>query len=326
MKKIVFTLLLSIWALSIKAADVFVETESFTNKGGWVVDQQFMDLMGSPYLLAHGMGTAVSDASTTVSFPESGTYYIYARTFNWTSPWSKEKGPGKFNIKINNKKLSTILGDEDNQWYWQKVGKTSIKKGDKSIALHHLTGFDGRCDAIFFTTDENNIPPADTELLADFRQKYLPQIAKNAGEFDFVVVGAGTAGMCAAIAAARNGSKVALINDRPLLGGNNSSEIRVHLGGRIAIGPYPNLGNILKEFGQTREGNAKPADYYEDQKKMDLIAAEKNITLFINTRANAVTLNSERNKIETIQTQNMRNYYSKLLCLQTVPATVQSAI
>lgn len=305
MKKIVFTLLLSIWALSIKAADVFVETESFANKGGWVVDQQFMDLMGSPYLLAHGMGTAVSDASTTVSFPESGTYYIYARTFNWTSPWSKEKGPGKFNIKINSKKLSTILGDEGNQWYWQKVGKTSIKKGDNTIALHDLTGFDGRCDAIFFTTDENNIPPADTELLADFRQKYLPQIAQNAGEFDFVVVGAGTAGMCAAIAAARNGSKVALINDRPLLGGNNSSEIRVHLGGRIAIGPYPNLGNILKEFGQTREGNAKPADYYEDQKKMDLIAAEKNITLFINTRANAVTLNSERNKIETIQTQNI---------------------
>ena len=39
---------------NVTAADLFVETESFANKGGWAVDQQFMDLMGSPYLLAHG--------------------------------------------------------------------------------------------------------------------------------------------------------------------------------------------------------------------------------------------------------------------------------
>ena len=38
-----------------KAADLLVEAESFTTKGGWKVDQQFMDLMGSPYLLAHGL-------------------------------------------------------------------------------------------------------------------------------------------------------------------------------------------------------------------------------------------------------------------------------
>ena len=38
------------------AADVLVEAESFADKGGWAVDQQFMDLMGSPYLIAHGMG------------------------------------------------------------------------------------------------------------------------------------------------------------------------------------------------------------------------------------------------------------------------------
>ena len=34
------------------AADVLVEAESFADKGGWAVDQQFMDLMGSPYLIA----------------------------------------------------------------------------------------------------------------------------------------------------------------------------------------------------------------------------------------------------------------------------------
>mgnify|MGYP000815544228 FL=1 len=62
---------------NLRAADLFIEAESFSNKGGWKVDQQFMDLMGSPYLLAHGMGVPVDDASTEVTFPEKGEYYVY---------------------------------------------------------------------------------------------------------------------------------------------------------------------------------------------------------------------------------------------------------
>ena len=50
-------------------------------------------------------------------------------------------------------------------------------------------------------------------------------------KYDFVVVGGGIAGICASVAAARKGVSVALIQDRPLVGGNNSSEIRVQLGG-----------------------------------------------------------------------------------------------
>ena len=46
---------------------LFLEAEAFEDLGGWVLDQQFMDLMGSPYLLAHGMGTPVADAVTSVS-------------------------------------------------------------------------------------------------------------------------------------------------------------------------------------------------------------------------------------------------------------------
>ena len=48
---------------------VLVEAESFENLGGWVVDQQFMDQMGSPFLLAHGLGVPVRDAVTTVTLP-----------------------------------------------------------------------------------------------------------------------------------------------------------------------------------------------------------------------------------------------------------------
>ena len=72
--KTVLTFFLLLSFGTIRAADLFVEAESFTHKGGWVVDQQFMDLMGSPYLLAHGMGEPVEDAYTEVTFPETGTY------------------------------------------------------------------------------------------------------------------------------------------------------------------------------------------------------------------------------------------------------------
>lgn len=68
--RVILSLLFLLSLGSVRAADLFVEAESFSNKGGWKVDQQFMDLMGSPYLLAHGMGVPVDDASTEVTFPE----------------------------------------------------------------------------------------------------------------------------------------------------------------------------------------------------------------------------------------------------------------
>ena len=45
---------------------ILVEAEEFANYGGWVLDSQFEMLMGSPYLLAHGLGRCVADAKTTV--------------------------------------------------------------------------------------------------------------------------------------------------------------------------------------------------------------------------------------------------------------------
>jgi len=54
------------------ANTVLVEAESFDDKGGWKVDQQFMDQMGSPFLLAHGYGKPVRDATTRVTLPAAG--------------------------------------------------------------------------------------------------------------------------------------------------------------------------------------------------------------------------------------------------------------
>lgn len=295
-KNILVYFCLLLVCLQTRAASVWLEAENFTNKGGWVVDQQFMDLMGSPYLMAHGMGVPVEDASAKVQIPESGAYCVYVRTFNWTSPWHQGEGPGKFRLKVGNKRFSTVLGCEGNEWKWQYAGKVSLKKGETTISLTDMTGFNGRCDAIYLTTDSKEVPPADKVGLEAFRRRMLdlPVSPVMHQSYDLVVIGGGIAGMCAAAAASRLGCKVALVNDRPVLGGNNSSEVRVHLGGHIEIGPNKGLGRMIREFGHSRKGNAQPGEYYEDEKKAAFIAGEKNITLFSNYRAVSVTMDGTR--------------------------------
>ena len=54
--------------------------------------------------------------------------------------------------------------------------------------------------------------------------------------FEVVVVGGGMSGLCAAIASARHGARTALVHDRPVLGGNASSEIRMHICGALGVG------------------------------------------------------------------------------------------
>ena len=290
-----------------QAADLLVEAESFSNKGGWVVDQQFMDLMGSPYLLAHGMGVPVEDASTEVTFPKRGEYYVYVRTYNWTAPWRQGEGPGRFTLSVGEEKISQVLGCTGEAWMWQKAGKVSVKEKNAVIRLHDLTGFDGRCDAIYFTTKKGDVPPSDLAELDAFRRKalHLPDKVPSAGTYDLVVVGAGIAGMSAAVSAARLGCNVALINDRPVVGGNNSSEIRVHLGGRIEMGPYKELGGLQKEFGPDKGGNAQPAATYEDQKKLDWLAREERVSLFLNYRV--IGVEKEGDRIVAVTAKDIEN-------------------
>ena len=240
MNRITYILLVALFAFIpeyIYSADLWVEAEGFDNKGGWVVDQQFMDQMGSSYLMAHGMGQPVEDAETEINFDKTGVYHVYVRTYNWTSPWYNGEGPGKFRLKLNGETFSAVLGVTGDRWMWQKAGIVEVKQKKNRLALHDLSGFNGRCDAIYFTMDENDIPAADVKTLSEMRYRKLNLTKKtpSAEKFDFVVVGGGIAGMSAAISAARLGCKVALVHDRPVLGGNNSSEVRVHLGGRIQI-------------------------------------------------------------------------------------------
>ncbi len=277
------------------ANTVFVEAESFDTKGGWVVDQQFMDQMGSPYLLAHGAGKPVANASTTVDIPADGTYYIWVRTYNWTAPWTDKEGPGKFKIRIAGKRLKAVLGCTGSGWEWQCAGKIRLRKGSANLELEDFTGFDGRCDAIWLSDSEGDVPPAGLEELEAFRRDALDLPSPRIEKFDFVVVGGGIAGMCAAVSADRFGvGKVALINDRPILGGCNSSEVRVHLGGYVEVGRYPMLGRMIREFGHTKKGNAQPAENYADGAKQQFIDNSDNVTLFAPYRAVDVRMDGDR--------------------------------
>ena len=300
MKKSLLVLMLLSMSLTLSAHSVLVEAEAFDQKGGWAVDQQFMDLMGSPYLIAHGMGIPVADAVTRVTVPAKGHYHVYVRTFNWTAPWTDKEGPGAFRVKVNGKTLKTVVGTTGTAWEWQHAGSIALPAGTVEVALSDITGFDGRCDALFLTTDQTPSLPTALDDLDAFRRQHgtLPLDAADGGDYDLVVVGAGIGGISTALSAARLGLKVALVHDRPILGGNNSSEVRVHLGGKIEIGRYPALGRFLREFGHSTIGNAKPAANYEDEKKEAIIANEPNIHLFRNYHA--VKVNMEGSAIASV--------------------------
>ncbi len=269
---------------------LLIEAESFKNKGGWVIDQQFMDVMGSPFLMAHGLGIPVEDARTTVVIEKTGEYFLFVRTRNWNAHWNQLEPAGQFKISIDKKILDKTYGTGSADWEWAEGGSVKLAKGTHIIALKDLTGFNGRCDAIILSSDPDFVPPNDSKSLSEFRNKKLglPKNPESAGEFDFVVIGGGIAGTCSAISAARLGLKVALIQNRPVLGGNNSSEVRVHLGARINLEPYPELGNLVNEIGPERGGNAQPEMFYENDKKLLAVLEEKNISLFLNFHANEV--------------------------------------
>ena len=297
---------------------LLAEAESFRDLGGWVIDQQFMDEMGSPFLLAHGLGQPVADAVTMVSLPRSGTYHVWVRTRDWTAPWrtpetpaprqARGTPPGRFEVRIDGEPLPHAFGTQRPDWHWQAGGSVHIDGTEATVTLHDLTGFEGRCDAVLLSRDAAFVPPDGGPELAALRDTLSgrPRVAPRAGRFDLVVAGGGIAGICAAVSAARNGLRVALLHDRPVLGGNNSSEVRVWLGGAKKGDMYPRIGDVLSELEQERKAHYGPentADLYEDAKKLSLVEAEPGVSLFLNWRANAV--NTVGGRISSVTAENI---------------------
>jgi len=189
---------------------ILVEAEGFETLGGCQ--------MGSPVVLAHGLGRPVKDAVTAVVVPGAGDYRVWVRTRDWAATFNAPGTPGRFQLLVNDKALAATFGTKGAAWHWQDGGTVTLPQGKATLALHDLTGFDGRCDAIVLTRDATFRPPNAGEAMAAWRRKLLglPATPPDAGEFDLVVVGGGMSGCCAALAAARLGLEVALIQNRPV--------------------------------------------------------------------------------------------------------------
>lgn len=113
--------------------------------------------------------------------------------------------------------------------------------------------------------------------------------------FDFVVVGGGLAGVCAAIAAARGGARTALIQDRPVLGGNSSSEVRVSVSGPGYRIPYAIETGIIHEIileDRWRNHGRFWSGYINtiwDIVLYEWVTREPNLTLYLNTSVREVS-------------------------------------
>ncbi len=140
---------------------------------------------------------------------------------------------------------------------------------------------------------------------------------------DLVIVGGGLAGVCGAITAARSGIKVVLVQDRPLLGGNSSSEVRLWI-----LGATSHMGNnnrwareggvideiLVENTYRNPEGN--PLIF--DTVLLDKVVSEPNITLLLNTAVYHVEKKDEQT-IQSVraycsQSQNEYKLIAPLFC------------
>jgi len=285
---------------------IWVEAQSFADKGGWVVDQQFMDQMGAPYLMARGMGIPCKDAMTSVKVPKRGNYRVWIRANNWNAQWSSEAA-GPFMCMVDGKPLGKMFGRGAEGWLWEDGGVVSIEQHEIQLALRDLTGFNGRCDAILFSKDLDFVPPNAPEALRELRRSALGlgDTAPLAGSYDLVVVGGGAAGVTCAISAARLGMKTALINDRPVLGGNNSDEVCVPAQAQVCLDPYPNVGLVGRDVAVNTEEGAEgwktQGKNILSSVKQELVEAENNLDCYQNMRLTRVAMSGDNIRSVTCQ-------------------------
>lgn len=275
---------------------LWIETEQFQDLGGWVNDAQFVDQMGSPYLLAIGLYGPVADAVTTVTVPESGRYRLWVRSRDW----DPDHSPGRFQVVVGGRVVDKAFGQSKQpKWVWEDGGEVELAAGAVEIRLRDLTGHYGRCDVVVLSGDLNFRPPDDLAALAKARELYggVSREWKTFGPYDTVVVGGGLAGTFAAVASARLGAKTVLIQNRPVLGGNASEEILVNPEGDTTREPWdPREGGIIEEVRGPVHGYS--------QRLLELVRREPNLELFLNTHATGVEMASP-SRIAAVQALNV---------------------
>ena len=268
---------------------LWLDAEDFSDYGGWRIDTQFVHTMGSAYLLAADLGTPVADAVTTVNIPTAGTYHVWVRAKNW----HPEHSPGRFTLLIDGQRSKQVFGEAPtDRWTWQSAGEFDLAAKPTQLVLRDLTGYFARCDALILTTDLAYTPPKEMKAVQEERSRLtgVSLEPRDEGHFDVIVVGAGTAGCSAAIASARVGAKTALIQNRPVLGGNASIELGVGVAGAGSRRANSRESGIIEEAGRIQ----KRFDFPKMSEPFRLLTErEKNLAVFVNRHVFAVQMNRD---------------------------------
>ena len=150
---------------------------------------------------------------------------------------------------------------------------------------------------------QSKIPPVEPNVMRT--EANAPVIKNVKMETQFVVAGGGLSGICAAISAARHGVKVVLVQDRPMLGGNASSEMRMGIMG--AAGDGNREAGILEEL-QLKNFYYNPLRRYTlwDDVMYAAVVEEPNITLLLNTSVDGVVMKDGR--IAAVKAWNVNAY------------------
>ncbi len=163
-----------------------------------------------------------------------------------------------------------------------------------------------------------DLPRAEQGASAMNCQPYISQgrthVEQNLSA-DFIVVGGGMAGICCAITAAREGIDVILLQDRPVLGGNASSEVRLWI-----LGATSHMGNnnrwareggvideiLVENLWRNPEGNP----VILDSLLLEKVIQEPRITLLLNTTADSLTMghDGQINAVHAYCSQSQTSY------------------
>ena len=278
------------------AGFVWLDAEDFSDYGGWKMDTQFVHLMGSAYLIAPGLGAPVVDAKTAVQVRHGRAFSVWVRARDWLPAYH----PGRFRVLVNGTPLERVLGQAvHDEWAWTCAGRTRLKTGKNTVALRDISGGFARCDALILTTDRDYVPPEESRAIEQERARLtgFSLKARHRGDFDVVVVGGGPAGCPAAIAAARLGAATALIQDRPVLGGNASLELGVGMEGAAISQRHARESGVVEEASRMRA--------YHGWRRISmafhqLVEAEEDLTLALNTRVVGVAMDTP-SRIATVK-------------------------
>ena len=292
---------------------LWIDAVDFEDYGGFVLETQFVREMGQPYLMANGVGEAAPPASVKLHIKEGGAYRFFVRTKNWYT----EHAPDGLVLEVDGVRARHVLSRMNvSGWYFEIGADFVLEKGEHVLRVYDTTGWFGRFSCVVITNDLDFVPSRELSVLKKQRAliKDEPAIVTDLGGYDLAVVGGGVGGIVTAVTASRYGLRVALINDRPILGGNASEEANVALDGTAHRG-YHELGVVMEIKNYKLSNGVSYSEAFSH-----FVNAEKNLTFYPNMLLiGALTEGDEIKEISLAGTLDLKEY--KLRADRFVDAT-----